>query len=209
MQRSNKNCRHQRRQAKIAYMPEVFYSRYHPAHTPELWAFRSALSRPLAACLLALGIGLLVLALEAQPLVHWLVVGFPIASLLAIGWTAYWMRQSLAEIHCGDEGVALRSIWEVRWNHPALPQPLYEVRRDTDRTHLALGERLVTLRDSDWPEATRLLEVLLTLRHQTLASLNTDDLLRATPGPTPAAALRTQSITSNASLASSRKSRTL
>lgn len=155
-------------------MSEVFYSRYHPAQLPELRAFRSALMRPLATCLVAVSIGLLVLGLEARPLIPWLVLGFPLATLLAIAWTVYWLHQTLAEMHCGREGVALRSIWEVLRDRPALLQPLYEVRRDTDRTHLALGEHLVTLRDADWPETERLLEVLQALRRQTLNQPSTD-----------------------------------
>jgi len=137
-------------------MYAVFFSRFHPAQTPDLRAFRTALVRPLATCLLALAVVLLVRALQTQPLGLWLSLGLPLAVLIALGWTGYWMQQTPAELHLHADTVVLRSVWDVLTGRQPLPRRLLGVRRDHDRTHLFFADVLYTLRDADWPEAERL-----------------------------------------------------
>ncbi|SHK13819.1 hypothetical protein [Rhodothermus profundi] len=141
-------------------MDGPYYSRFHPHRTPDLRAFRTALLRPLATCLLTLAGVLLVRVLQTQPLGLWLVLGLPAALLLAMGWTAYWMQQTPAELHLHPEGLVLRSVWDVLTGRQPPPRPLLGVRRDHDRTHLFCADALYTLRDLDWPEAPQLVKAL-------------------------------------------------
>jgi len=137
-------------------MDAVFFSRFHPSQAPDLRAFRTALVRPLASCLLALAVALLIRALQAQPLGLWLSLGLPLAVMIALGWTGYWMQQTPAELHLHADTVVLRSIWDVLTGRKPPPRRLLGVRRDHDRTHLFFADVLYTLRDVDWPEAERL-----------------------------------------------------
>ncbi|MDQ7041608.1 MAG: hypothetical protein Q9M35_11785 [Rhodothermus sp.] len=146
-------------------MGTTYFSRFHPAQTPDLWAFRTALLRPLATCLLALAVALLIRTLQAQPLGLWLLLGLPVAVLVALGWTYYWMQQTLAELHLHDGTIVLRSIWDVLTGRHPPPRRLLGVRRDHDRTHLFCVDTLYTLRDADWPEMPRLVATLYAQRH--------------------------------------------
>ncbi len=150
-------------------MDAVFFSRFHPSQAPDLRAFRTALVRPLATCLLALAVVLLIRALQAQPLGPWLPVGLPLAMLTALGWTGYWMQQTPAELHLHADTVVLRSVWDVLTGRQPPPRRLLGVRRDHDRTHLFFADVLYTLRDTDWPEAERLVDALRRLRRSNCA----------------------------------------
>ncbi len=150
-------------------MDTVFVSRFHPSQAPDLQAFRTALVRPLATCLLALAVVLLVRTLQAQPLGLWLPVGLPLAILLALGWTGYWLQQTPAELHLHADAIVLRSVWDVLTGRQSPPHRLLGVRRDHDRTHLFCTDVLYTLRDTDWPEAERLVDALRRLRPSNFA----------------------------------------
>ncbi len=150
-------------------MDAVFFSRFHPSQAPDLRTFRTALVRPLATCLLALAVVLLIRALQAQPLAPWLPVGLPLAMLTALGWTGYWMQQTPAELHLHADTVVLRSVWDVLTGRQPPPRRLLGVRRDHDRTHLFFADVLYTLRDTDWPEAERLVDALRRLRRSNCA----------------------------------------
>ncbi len=141
-------------------MDAVFVSRFHPSLVPELRAFRTALVRPLATCLLALAIVLLVRALQFRPLDLWLPLGLPLAVLIALGWTGYWMQQTPAELQLHADSIVLRSVWDVLTGRQPPPRRLLGVRRDHDRTHLFFADVLYTLRDADWPEAERMVALL-------------------------------------------------
>ncbi len=146
-------------------MGATYRSRFHPTQAPDLRAFRTALLRPLATCLLTLAVTLLIRALQAQPLGRWLLLGLPIAVLVALGWTAYWMQQTLAELHLHDDTIVLRSIWDVLTGRHPPPRRLLGVRRDHDRTHLFCADALYMLRDTDWPEMPQLVATLRAHRH--------------------------------------------
>ncbi len=145
----------------------VFRSRHHPGTAPWSLVFARALVTPLATCSLPVMVVGLVAALEGLPLLPYLFVGFAGAVLAAFVWTSLHLRTVVGEVHVGESGVGLRSVYAcTRPDAPVVEQPLYDLRKTRTSIILGVGDRMVELADEDWPAPDALLDALQRLLHR-------------------------------------------
>lgn len=151
--------------------PRVFKSRAHPEGSSAPLVFGAAVVRPLALGMLPLMVVTLVAVLEGDPVVPYLVWGFPAVLLLATLWTGFRLRRTVAEVHVAAESAALRTVWECLQEKtpPQEPpqdwKPVVDLRKGRSSFSLALGDTVYELDDADWPELPALLRALQRARH--------------------------------------------
>ncbi len=141
-----------------------FASTAHPRSASWQWVYARALVRPLAVCMLPLMIGGLVTVLQGYPALAYLIVGFPAALILAIGWTFFRMHATVAEIRVRPGQAAVQTVWGVLRRRPPAWAPIYEIRAAASTLTFGLGDTAYELDRPAWPEADALLEALKTAR---------------------------------------------
>jgi len=128
------------------------------------WVYARSIVRPLAVCMLPVMLGGLVTVLQGYPALAYLIVGFPVALLAALGWTFFRMHAILAEVHVRPGEAAVRTVWEYLRAHPLRWAPIYELRSAQTTLTLALGDAAYELDRTAWPEADTLLDALRVAR---------------------------------------------
>lgn len=146
----------------------VFRSRWHPGPTSFEWAFTQALASPMAACSLPIMIAALLAALQGYPILPFLTIGFPLAIVTALLWTAFRLALLPAELHVRRYTVAYRTVWDtLRHDTPRRWQRVLDLRLMQGRLTVALDDETLELRRSDWPSFDALLGRLQHARDMT------------------------------------------
>ncbi len=97
--------------------------------------------------------GALISMLQGYAVLAFLYIGFPIAVLVAMGWTWLHVRNVICEVHLRQDAVAFRSLFEAADE----PSPL-QWRRVIDTTHnednsrVTLGLEEYSLDAEHWPQ---------------------------------------------------------
>lgn len=150
-------------------MPDaVFYtftSTTHPGDASWQRVYGRAFVRPFTVCILPIMIGALLTVLQGYPALLYLVVGFPLAVLVAAIWTLFRMQATVAEIHVRPGAAAIRSIWDCVHNHALRWVPIFEIRASEYNLTVALGDSTYELDRASWPDAEAVLASLQQARH--------------------------------------------
>ena len=120
--------------------------------------------RPLAVCMLPVMLGGLMTVLQGFPALAYLIAGFPVAIIVAVGWTFFRMHALIAEVHVRPGEAAVRTVWEILRNRPLRWAPIYELRTGKSSLTLAVGDAAYELNRAAWPEADTLLDALRSAR---------------------------------------------
>ena len=98
--------------------------------------------------------------LQSAPALRYLTVGFPLAALVALLWTAYATLTAVAEVCIQPRAVALRTVWDCARNRPRRWEPLLELRIASNAVQLAVPDTPYVLHQSSWPAFARLADAL-------------------------------------------------
>ena len=134
-------------------MEYVFRSKRHGGSLPPAVLFGQALALPIGICSLPVMIGALVTMLQGRAVLHFLLVWFPVAIVVAWAWTAMRLRGDVVELTFGDILVTTRTGWEVALGRaPKSSVAVLDVRRAGDDLLVTLGREPTRLLRSDWPD---------------------------------------------------------
>ncbi len=149
---------------------QIFRSVEHPGSAPPALVYGRALVTPIGVCLLPVMIGALVAALQGYPALSYLLVGFPGAIAVAMLWTHYRLRTTLAEIRVRPDAAALRTVWECAREEPLRWMRVLDLRTNRSAIEATVGRGTYALRTARWPEHEALLEALRQARDVYLLS---------------------------------------
>ena len=142
----------------------TFTSTAHPGTAPWQWVYARAVVRPLAVCMLPVMLGGLATVLQGFPALAYLIIGFPAAIIVAVGWTFFRMHALLAEVYVRPGEAAVRTVWETLRARPLRWMPIFELRAAPSTLTLALGDAAYELHRTAWPEVDTLLDTLQAAR---------------------------------------------
>ena len=134
---------------------QVLLSALHPGHRNAAVLFGAEVVRPLAACMLPVMLGALSFMLVGRDPLGWLTTGFPVAMVVASGWTVFQLRRRVVEVRIREEAVRLRSAWQVASNQRDEWVSLLDVRREAAGLLVTLGHDSQWLIAQDWPDLAR------------------------------------------------------
>lgn len=144
----------------------VFTSAAHPEGQPWALVYAGALIKPLGACMLPVMIVTLVAVLEQQPVLPYLMWGFPGALALASLWTRFRLSRTPAEVHVRAGQAAVRSVHEcLQTDPPLIWQRILEIRDGSSALFVTLGLDTYTFRHDEWPQHPELMKALKRARH--------------------------------------------
>ena len=149
---------------------QIFRSVDHPGTAPPAVVYGRALVRPIGVCMLPVMIGALVAVLQGFPVLSYLLIGFPGAIAVAMLWTHYRMRTTLAEIRVRPDAAALRTVWECARREPPAWRRVLDLRTTRSTIEATIGRGTYVLRTARWPEHDALLEALRHARDACLLS---------------------------------------
>jgi len=130
----------------------VYRSRLHPDGRTRRGVFGVEMVRPLSMTMLPVMIGTLVAMLQGISVLSVLYIGFPVAALLAFGWTWIQLRTKVCEILVSDQKIAMRSVFSA-----AVPTEkhhwklLIDMRRNGKGVTITVGLEEFNLEPEDWP----------------------------------------------------------
>lgn len=139
-------------------MQTVFKSRDHPSGKPKGLVYTQALARPIGACTAPIMIGATAAALQGDPILKYLIWGFPTALIVATLWTHFRLSSTPAELHLRSGQVAIRSIQDVLLDRSLTWRPLHNVRTGREYTEVSVGWSTQICRRADWPRYEELRE---------------------------------------------------
>lgn len=141
---------------------QVYRSSLHPGHRSASVLFGSEVVRPLAACMIPVMLGALNYMLTGRDPLRFLTLGFPIAMIVASAWTIFQLRRRVAEVVIRGEAVRILSAWQVAAGQSEDWVSLLDVRRESSGLVVTLGHDTRNLLNADWPNLSRMEEVLRT-----------------------------------------------
>jgi hypothetical protein len=143
----------------------TFTSTAHPGDASWQRVAGRAFVRPFTVCILPIMIGALLTVLQGYPALLYLLIGFPVAILVAASWTLFRMQATVAEIHVRPGAAAVRSIWDCAHNRALQWMPIFELRTEKQNLTVALGDTTYELDGASWPDAQALLATLQQARY--------------------------------------------
>ena len=130
-----------------------FRSNEHPRVASKASVAAAALAKPIGFCMLPVMIGALVTMLQGFYALGFLLYGFPIASVVALGWTWIRVRSQIVEIHFDRDLVGVRSLMDAALPaSPLILKRLIDVDADQRPAWITLGLDHYQLHPSLWPE---------------------------------------------------------
>ncbi len=144
---------------------KVYLSKAHPSSSPKENVFAWAVLRPLAFCTIPVMILSLVRVLQGLQITGLLVYGFPVALLLAIFWTRFQLKRTLAEIHVLNAKAAARTIWDaLQKNNELNWLPVVDLRKSERGFTVTIGDRLYDCSNDEWFSPDEMLTSLQSAR---------------------------------------------
>lgn len=137
-------------------MQTVFKSRNHPKGQSRGLVYTRALARPIGACTAPIMIGATAAALQGEPILKYLIWGFPTALIVATLWTHFRLSSTPAELHLRSGQVAIQSIQDVLLDRAPTWRPLHNVRTGRKYTEVSVGWSTRICRRADWPRYEQL-----------------------------------------------------
>lgn len=132
----------------------VFTSVHHPGARSYPLVFSQHVVRPISILFLPLMIVTLVAALSFQPVLDYLLLGFPAAIAIAFLWTGFNLRRQIAEVRIVERSVAIRSTHEVAWHRGDEERmlPLFDARDYGNWLVIAAGDADYVIERDEWPQ---------------------------------------------------------
>ena len=138
-----------------------FPSHAHPGESPAPFVYGSALTRPLAFCLLIVMIAataLVLLQQDALPFVSW---AGPAALIISIGYTVFRLRSIDAELLIQGDKALVRSVWDVATNAYPPAEPLVPPRKTQTGIDVGIGRDVLSISPDEWPNIDEIFDALL------------------------------------------------
>lgn len=138
-------------------MTARFQSKHHPGLVSLSLVLVRAQAEPVALTLLGVCAVAFVAILRGESVLGTMLWAVPLAYALAAAWAVYELHRRPAEIVLRGGFGALRSVWDVAAGRDEASErvalsPVFPPFRKDGQFHVAIGDAIVTIRPSDWPE---------------------------------------------------------
>ncbi len=145
--------------------PLSFQSLSHPKGNTLAAVFGGRYVRPLAATMIPAMIVALVVVLQGGDVLAFVQWSFPVAMMIAAGWTWYRMRTVTVEIIVSPRGARALTAYEaVARRDRARMQRVFDVRVADAHVDVTIGLTSIRLYREEWGELTKLVDSLETAR---------------------------------------------
>ncbi|HIG76363.1 MAG TPA: hypothetical protein EYQ24_17840 [Bacteroidetes bacterium] len=130
----------------------TFRSVHHPGSASRALVAARAQAGPVAFALLCVMIVALAAALQGYPVLRPLMLIVPGVYACAAAVGMYVVQRRPAEVVVAGASGAIRSVWEVSGDGPALLVPVHSAMPRREGLVVGIGDEVITLRPEDWPQ---------------------------------------------------------